>query len=106
MVPQLSVSLFAVVGSDPLSVMPPRLRRGLDTVSLTWCSRVVAGECCCRVLLPQLLPVVIDWVDEVDGTVVITTHPRARGRGVGGAVGCQRGCTAATDGSWRIVCHA
>ena len=39
----------------------------------------MAGECCCRVLLPHLSPVVIDRVDGVDGTVVIAAHPRARG---------------------------
>ena len=39
----------------------------------------VVAECCCRVLLPHLSPVVIDRVDEVDGMVVITAHPRARG---------------------------
>ena len=44
-----------------------------------WCSRVVAGECCCRVLLPHLSPVVIDRIDRVDGAVVIAAHPRARG---------------------------
>jgi hypothetical protein len=32
-------------------------------------SGIVAGECCCRVLLPQLSLVVIDRVDRVDGTV-------------------------------------
>ena len=35
--------------------------------------------CCCRVLLPHLSPVVIDGIDCIDGTVVIATHPRARG---------------------------
>lgn len=61
-------------------------------------------ECCCQVLLPHLSPVVIDGIDRVDGTVVITAHPRARGSrwpamqsGVG--AGC---CTDATDGIWRI----
>jgi len=39
----------------------------------------VAGECCCRVLFPQLSPVVIDRIDRVDGAVVIAAHPRARG---------------------------
>jgi hypothetical protein len=42
-------------------------------------SGVVAGECCCLVLLPQLSPVVIGQVDEVDATVLIAVHPRARG---------------------------
>src|SRR5664279_2130324 len=46
---------------------------------LPWCSRVVAGACCCRVLLPHLSPVVIDNIDCVDGAVVIAAHPRARG---------------------------
>jgi hypothetical protein len=41
-------------------------------------SGVVADECCCRVLLPHLSPVVIDRIDRVDGTVVISAHPRAR----------------------------
>src|SRR5664279_299160 len=44
-----------------------------------WCSGSVAGECCCRVLLPHLSPVVIDRIDEVDGVVVIAAHPLARG---------------------------
>src|SRR5664280_156970 len=57
-------------GSGALSVMP---------AGLPWCSRVVAGECCCRVLLPHLSPVVIDNIDCVDGAVVIAAHPRARG---------------------------
>jgi len=38
----------------------------------------VAEECCCRVLFAHLSPVVIDRVDEVDGTVVIAVHPRGR----------------------------
>ncbi len=44
-----------------------------------WCSGYVAGECCCRVLLPQLSPVVIDCIDRADDAVVIAAHPRARG---------------------------
>ena len=44
-----------------------------------WCCRVVAGECCCRVLLPHLSPVVIDDIDCVDAALVIAAHPRARG---------------------------
>jgi hypothetical protein len=64
------VSLVAVSGSGALCVMP---------AGLAWCSRVVAGECCCRVLLPHLSPVVIDDIDCVDGAVVIAAHPRARG---------------------------
>ena len=44
-----------------------------------WCSGAVAGECCCRVLLPHLSPVVIDRIDGVDDAVVIAAHPRARG---------------------------
>ncbi len=40
---------------------------------------IVAGECCCRVLLPHLSPVVIDRVDWVDGKVVVAAHPWARG---------------------------
>ena len=39
----------------------------------------VAGECCCRVLLPHLSPVVIDRIDQTDDAVVIAAHPRARG---------------------------
>jgi Transposase/zinc-finger of transposase IS204/IS1001/IS1096/IS1165 len=62
--------LVAVSGSGALSVMP---------AGLAWCSRVVAGECCCRVLLPHLSPVVIDDIDCVDRAVVIAAHPRARG---------------------------
>ncbi|HZM66874.1 MAG TPA: ISL3 family transposase, partial [Nakamurella sp.] len=44
-----------------------------------WCSGSVAGECCCRVLLPHLSPVVIDRIDQAGGVVVIDAHPRARG---------------------------
>jgi len=60
---------------------------------LAWCSRVVAGECCCRVLLPHLSPVVIDDIDCV-GAVVIAAHPPARGSPcrTGGAGGCRPGC--------------
>ena len=64
------MSLVAVSGSGALCVKP---------AGLAWCSRVVAGECCCRVLLPHLSPVVIDDIDCVDGAVVIAAHPRARG---------------------------
>jgi transposase len=39
----------------------------------------VAIEGCCRVLLPQLSPVVIDGIGRVGGVVVIEAHPRARG---------------------------
>ena len=66
----LGVSSSTLNGSGALSVMP---------AGLAWCSRVVAGECCCRVLLPHLSPVVIDNIDCVDGAVVIAAHPRARG---------------------------
>ena len=62
--------MVELCGSGALSVMP---------AGLAWCSRVVAGECCCRVLLPHLSPVVIDGIDCVDGAVVIAAHPRARG---------------------------
>src|SRR5690242_1431893 len=43
-------------------------------VVLSW----VVAECCCRVLIPQLSPVVLDRIDRVDGTVLISAHPRAR----------------------------
>jgi hypothetical protein len=49
--------MFELSDSGPLCVMPS----------------------CCRVLLSHLSPVVIDRVDEVDGTVVVAAHPRARG---------------------------
>ena len=62
--------MVPVSGSGALCVKP---------AGLAWCSRVVAGECCCRVLLPHLSPVVIDDIDCVDGAVVIAAHPRARG---------------------------
>ena len=62
--------MFELSGSGALPVMP---------AGLAWCSRVVAGECCCRVLLPHLSSVVIDDSDCVDGAVVIAAHPRARG---------------------------
>jgi hypothetical protein len=76
--------LVAVSGSGALCVMP---------AGLAWCSRVVAGECCCRVLLPHLSPVVIDDIDCV-GAVVIAAHPPARGSPcrTGGAGGCRPGC--------------
>ena len=61
---------FELSGSGALFVMP---------AGWPWCSGAVAGECCCRVLLPQLSPVVIDRIDRVDGVVVIAAHPRARG---------------------------
>ncbi len=64
------LSLVAVCGSVTLSLMP---------AGWAWCFGSVAGECCCRVLLPQLSPVVIDQVDWFDGVVVIAAHPRARG---------------------------
>ena len=60
-----------ISGSGALSVMAGSLDR-----------RGVLGVCllsCCRVLLPQLSPVLIDRVDCVDGTVVITAHPRSCG---------------------------
>jgi hypothetical protein len=50
-----------------------------DAGRLAWCSGSVAGECCCRVLLPHLSPVVIDRIDQVDDAVVIAAHPRATG---------------------------
>ena len=40
---------------------------------------MAANRCCCRVLLPQLSPVVVEDVWRVDGVVVIAAHPRARG---------------------------
>ena len=52
---------------------------GVMPAGLAWCSLVVAGECCCRVLLPDLSPVVIDDIDCVGGAVMIAAHPRARG---------------------------
>ena len=39
----------------------------------------MALECCCRVLLPHLSPVVIDRIDRAEGVVVIAAHPRTRG---------------------------
>jgi len=39
----------------------------------------MAVDCCCRVLLPQLSPVVVDDICRVDGVVSIAAHPRARG---------------------------
>ncbi len=35
--------------------------------------------CCCRVLVPQLSPVMIYDICRVDGVVMISAHPRARG---------------------------
>ena len=64
------MSLVAVSGSGALSVMP---------TGWGWCSGPVAVECCYRVLLPHLSPVVIDGVDRVDEAAVVTAHPRARG---------------------------
>src|SRR6478752_1652948 len=86
-------------GSGPISVMLAwaRLRSGGRGAL-----GVVAGECCCRVLLPHLSPVVLDRIDQVDGTVVVAAHPRGWGRDAGGAVGCRPGCTAATAAVWRI----
>ena len=40
----------------------------------------MAGHwCSCRVLFPQLSPVVVEDICRVDGVVVIAAHPRARG---------------------------
>src|SRR6478752_8949112 len=63
-------------GSGPISVMLAwaRLRSGGRGAL-----GVVAGECCCRVLLPHLSPVVLDRIDQVDGTVVVAAHPRGLG---------------------------
>jgi len=45
----------------------------------SWCPGVMAVDCrCCRVLLPQLSPVVVDDVCRVDAVVRISAHPRAR----------------------------
>ena len=43
--------------------------------------------CCCRVLLPQLSPVVVEDVRRVDGAVLIAARPRARGARCGGCGG-------------------
>lgn len=51
---------------------PPQALLAVDLDRLVVVLRgVVAGECLCRVLLPQLSLVVIDQVDEVGGTEVI-----------------------------------
>ena len=86
--------MVAVSGSGALCVMP---------AGLAWCSRVVAGECCCRVLLPHLSPVVIDDIDCV-GAVVIAAHPPARGSRcrTGGAGGCRHGCIPVVGVIWRL----
>jgi len=45
----------------------------------SWCPGGMAVDCrCCRVLLPQLSPVVVDDICRVDGVVRICAHPRAR----------------------------
>ncbi len=45
----------------------------------SWCPGGMAVDCrCCRVLLPQLSPVVVDDICRVDGVVRISAHPRAR----------------------------
>ena len=51
---------------------------GGTRVGRVWWSRGVAGEGCCRVMLPHLSMVVIDRIDQVDGRVVISARYRAR----------------------------
>ncbi len=51
-------------------------RDAVRTAVMAW---AVSGQCCCRVLLPSLSPVIIDSIAGVSGGVVIAAHPRARG---------------------------
>ena len=40
---------------------------------------MAVDRCCCRVLLPQLSPLIVEDIWRVDGVVTIAAHPRARG---------------------------
>jgi len=64
----------SLVGRDDGS-----LQVGAPRTMGSWCpgGMAVDGRCC-RVLLPQLLPVVVDDICGVDGVVRIFAHPRAR----------------------------
>ena len=75
--PFSAITVSQIIGSVTHSVIPAQA--GLTCLCVVLPSGSVGVECCCRVLLPHLSPVVIDLMDLFDNVVVITAHPRVRG---------------------------
>src|SRR5664279_2329191 len=68
-----AISTFrtAPINSTKVGHLPGSVTHSVMPAGWAWCSGSVAGECCCRVLLPHLSPVVIDHVDQADGVPAV-----------------------------------